>query len=167
MRAQIITAIAIVLAFASAPATIAAEDGGWKLPNLNPFSQKGKPPTSARASTAKSSGWQWPKLWTGATTAKAKTRQPSAAQKVTNSTKQFFSKTADALNPWDDAKDQQASAPKPPTGKNVFSQASASKSKNEKSTSLIPSWPWGDKEKPQEERPKTVTDFLAQPRIQP
>jgi len=167
MRAHLKLSIAFVVVFVSASAFTAADDGGWSLPNLNPFSQKGKPPTSSRAASKKNSAWQWPKLWSAQkTTAKTKSKQPSAVQKVTNNTKQLFSKTADALNPWDDAADNQA-PPARPTGLNTpFSQASAKKSSDSPSnTSLIPSWPWGDKAK--DDRPKTVNDFLSQPRVQP
>jgi hypothetical protein len=169
MRAHLKLSIAFVVVFVSATALTAADDGGWQLPNLNPFAQKGKPPTSSRAAGKKNSPWQWPKLWpTQTTTAKAKSKHPSAVQKMTNGTKQLFSKTADALNPWDDATDQQA-PPARPTGLNTpFSQASAKKSSDSPSnTSLIPSWPWGGKGEPKDERPKTVNDFLSQPRIQP
>jgi hypothetical protein len=175
MRAHLKLSIASVVVLVTASAFAAADDGGWKLPNLNPFTQKGKPPTSSRAASKKNSAWQWPKLWsTQTTTAKTKSKQPSAVQKMTNGTKQLFSKTADALNPWDDAADKQA-APTAPTGLNTrFSQASAKKSTDSPSnTSLIPSWPWGDKAKAKSDsnandgRPKTVNDFLSQPRVQP
>jgi hypothetical protein len=83
---------------------------------------------------------------------------------MTTGTKNIISKTTGALNPTADTK-----AKRPPpkiTGSNsVFSQASAKKKDGQsQSSSLIPSWPWSGKEEEKEKRPKTVSDFLAQPR---
>lgn len=166
MKSRLASLITMVILASALPAVLLAQDGAWKMPNLNPFSQKGKPPTSARSTASANSTWRWPSLWSSSPTKKAKanTKQPSAVQNVTKSTKQFFSKTADALNPFDDAQAKQKQLPI--TGSNtVFSQASSSKAKDAKNTSLIPSWMSGGSTK--EEKPKTVTDFLAQPRPQP
>ena len=173
MKARPALLFVVVVIVAALPAVMLAEDGAWKMPNLNPFSQKGKPPTSARAASTSNSGWHWPSLWSSSSTKKAKTnsKQPTALQNVTKGTKQLFSKTADALNPWDDAQAKQAQPPKVTGSNTVFSQASNSKAKAKDSnnTSLIPSWPWGANAdaNAKEQKPKTVTDFLSQPRPQP
>ena len=137
------------------------EGGGWKMPNLNPFSRKGTPPTSARISDQDES-WKMPKLWPTSNTSKATARPkgPSAWQKMTTGTKTFMSKTADALNPFDDAQDKE---PVRVTGsRSAVRRASAKK--EEKSGSWLPSL-WGPDE--EERRPKTVTDFLNQERPKP
>ncbi len=136
------------------PLVAAAEEGsGWKLPNLNPFSRKGAPPTSARISD---DGWRLP--GSGAKSAQAKPKGPSVWQRMTTGTKTMLSKTADALNPFDDASDNQ---PVRVTGsRNAFRQAAAKK--NAKTGSFLPSlWSWGQEE---DDRPKDVNSFLSQPR---
>lgn len=158
-RVLIIVALAAPLAL---PLAARSEEGGWKLPNLNPFSRPAGPPTSARTSSG--SGLKMPSLWTksGSKTA-AKPKGPSTWQKMTNGTKSVVSKTADALNPFDDANDK-VQQPTLVTGsKNKFRQASAQK--KSESGSLWPSWLGGGQEEPA--RPKTVNDFLNQPRLQP
>jgi len=141
-----------------------AEGGGWKLPNLNPFSRKGAPPTSAHISD--DSGWKMPNLLpmtsTKTTTSRAALKQkanaPSAWQKMASGTKSMFAKTADALNPFDDANDNQ---PVRVTGsKNKFQQASAKKKAG--SSSWLPSL-WSQEE---EQQDKSVNEFLSRPRPQ-
>ena len=141
------------------------DGGGWKMPNLNPFSRKGAPPTSAHISD--DSAWKLPNLLptssqkkTAATKSTAsKTTGPSTLQKMTTGTKTMLAKTADALNPFDDANDKQ---PVRVTGsKNAARQAAAKK--KAASSSWFPSL-WSTEE---EKRPKTVNDFLRQERPQP
>jgi len=144
----------------AAPLIAVADDSNWKMPNLNPFSQKSKSNATARAGKPPTSGWHMPTLWPSTSTAPAKSNQPGTLQKMSTGTKNFFSKTADALNPWDN-KSQAAPPPKPSGSKSAFSQASAKK-KQTQNTSMLPSWPWGAKA--EEKKPKTVTDFLSQPR---
>jgi len=147
---------AFLLAFAY-PAL--GDDGGWKMPNLNPFSQKTKTTTTARAGKPPTSGLHMPSLWPSTTPARSQPNQASTLQKMTTGTKTFFSKTADALNPWD--KPQPAPPPKPSGSNSAFSQATAKK-KDSQNTSLLPSWPWGSKK--EDDRPKDVNGFLSQPR---
>ena len=137
------------------------EGGGWKMPNLNPFSRKGGPPTSARISD-QDEGWKMPKLWPTSGTKKAapKSKSPSAWQKMSTGTKTFMAKTADALNPFDEAQDKQ---PVRITGSKNAVRRTAAK-KEEKSGSWLPSLWKHDEE---ENRPKSVNDFLSQPRLQP
>jgi hypothetical protein len=77
---------------------------------------------------------------------------------MTAGTKTMFAKTADALNPFDDANDNK---PVRATGsKNAARQASAKK--KEASGSWLPSlWP------AEEKQDKSVNDFLSRPRPQP
>jgi hypothetical protein len=154
VRPWIAVAIAVL-----APLPAFAEDNGWNLPNLNPFSSKGKPPTASR--TAKSnSGWKLPRLWPSNSNARRPTNQPGALEKMTTGTKQFFSKTADALNPWDDENDDRVHKP---SGSNSAFSRTTSKKKEESSSFLSPASWWSSEEK-SSGRDKTVNDFLSRPR---
>jgi hypothetical protein len=135
-----------------------AEESSWKLPNLNPFGSKGQPPTAARAPKSGGSTWKMPKLWPGSS-AKRPTGQPTMLQKATTGTKQFFSKTADALNPWDDANDQ---PPPRPSGSNSAFSRATKKKKESTGSGLSPASWWTSEEK--DDRDKTVNDFLSRPR---
>jgi hypothetical protein len=153
-------AVLIGLSLVALPDSASAE-GGF-LSGLNPFNytRQKKAPVSARAGD---SSWKMPRLWPGGgSTAQRKPAGPSTWQKMTTGTKNIVSTTADTLNPFNDANDN----PPPPslTGSNtMFSQASNSKKAEEKSGfSLLPSWPWGAKE--EEQRPRTVNEFLLQPK---
>jgi hypothetical protein len=142
-----------------APTLQGEESSGWKLPN--PFS-KARPPVSRRAASP-ASGWHWPRLWPASPPSQARTNQPSVWQKVTKGTQQMMSKTADVLNPWDDA--EPAPPPKMTGSGSIFSQTATKKAKKKeeaKSSSILPAWFSGQPE--QDKRPKTVNDFLAQPR---
>jgi len=146
----------IVLALVGS--TAAAADGGWTMPNLNPFAAKSKTPASARSHAA-TSGWHMPSLWPAPTTAKRKSNQPSTWSKMTTGTKSFFSKTADALTPGDSSKTN--SAPKITGSNSIFSHQAPKK--EEKSSSILPtSWWTSDKT----DEPKSVNEFLARPRPQ-
>ena len=151
----------IVVACLATPWLAYGEEGS-KLPSLNPFSRKAKAGATSGASAPPTSGWHWPKLWPAGSTAKAKSNQPSTWQKMTTGTKNAMAKTGDALNPFDDEKKNEP-APRITGSKSAFSQASAKKSSTKKG-SLLPSMPWST---PAEEKPKTVNDFLSQPRLSP
>lgn len=130
-----------------------AEDSGWKMPNLNPFS--GKTATSNPAT----SGWKMPKLWPQTTAPKMRPAQPSTLSKMTQGTKTFFSKTADAINPWDDKPAPQQSI----TGsKSIFTKQRQAAKKESKSSGVLPASWWGnDKD---DGRDKSVNEFLSRPR---
>ena len=160
LRRSLHTAGIIALVWIAAAPAIGA-DNSWKMPNLNPFSGTGKSTRSA-ASNAPTSGWKMPKLWpsTSGTAARPKPKasnQPSTWNKMTNGTQQLFSKTADAVNPWDNKK------PAPPpklTGSNsIFTQSTA---KEKKSEGVAPASWWGGEKT--DSQPKTVNDFLSRPR---
>ena len=150
----------VVCLLLAIPLLAVADDGGWKMPNLNPFSQKTTTRTPARTAKPPTSGWHMPSLWPSTKRAQSKSNQPSSWQKMTTGTKNLFSKTADALNPWD-SKPQPSAPPKPSGSNSAFSQASAKK-KATQNTSLLPSWLGGGKK--EDDRPKDVNDFLSQPR---
>jgi hypothetical protein len=141
-------------------ASPALADGGWSMPSLNPFAKKGGPPTSSRVSD-RGGGWKVPQMWpsSGKTIVK-KPAGPSTWQKMRSGTKSLVSKTADFLNPFDDAAAKKESDVQITGSNSYFSQAANGKAAEQKS-SFTPSW-WGGGE--EEEEPKTVTDFLALPR---
>jgi hypothetical protein len=149
-------AVAIIVACAG---HVPAEESSWKLPNLNPFASKGQPPTASRAPKSNSVGWKMPKLWPSTSAAKRPTGQPTSLQKMTSGTKQFFSKTADALNPWDDAND---APPQRASGSNSAFSRATKKKKESTSSGLSPASWWSSDEK--DGRDKTVNDFLSRPR---
>jgi hypothetical protein len=162
MKSSLI-AVLIGLSLACVPGVTSAEEGASPLSKLNPFSYKRqkKAPTSARA-TDSSGGWKMPKLWpSGSTTAQRKPAGPSTWQKMTTGTKNLVSQTADTLNPFNDANDK-VEAPAITGSNTMFSQASSSRKPAEKSKSFLPSWLGGEPE--EEYRPKTVNEFLLQPK---
>src|SRR5262245_31315819 len=160
--------VLVIVAAASLPQWSVAEDGGWKLPNLNPFSTTAKPPTSGRVSSPATSGWKIPKVPSllPQTAAKPgrKSNQPTTWKRMSSGTQNLLNKTADALTPWDNNK--KLTVTPNITGSNTAftrSSTSAKKAATEKSGSVLPASWWGS-EKPKE--PKTVNDFLSQPRPQ-
>jgi hypothetical protein len=162
---------AVVLLIVAATALLrhsAAEDGGWKLPNLNPFSTTTKPPTSGRVSSPPTSGLKMPKVpnLLPQTTAKParKSNQPTTWKRMTSGTQNLLNKTADALTPWDNNK--KLTVTPNITGSNTaFTRSSngAKKAATEKSGSVLPASWWGSEKR---NEPKTVNDFLSQPRPQ-
>jgi hypothetical protein len=130
--------------------------GGWSL--WNPFASKPKPPVSARVTDNPSGGWKMPSLWPKAS-ASSRPGQPSAWQKMTSGTKNFFSKTADALTPWDR---KPATPPRSVTGSNSVFTNNASKAAEKKNSSSIFPASWWSSDK--QEQPKSVSEFLSQPR---
>src|SRR5437879_4146074 len=136
-----------------------ADDGAWKMPNLNPFTAKGT--ASGRAGNPPTSGWHMPKILASSPTAqpKGKRPQPSTFHKMTTGTQKMLTKTADALTPWDNKK------PSPPpkiTGSNsIFTHKSQPK-KEEKSSSILPASWWTSDSKTKQ--PDSVNAFLSQPR---
>lgn len=156
--------LVLVVLIAACVARARADDG-WKMPSLNPFARKAGSPTSARVSDS-SGGWKLPSLFPAKKPMPAarKPAQPSAWQRMTSSTRKFWSTTADTLNPFNDADDK----PKQPisaTGANsVFTQAANRKTPKSKSKSFLPSWGSSEDEQPQREKSGGVNDFLALPR---
>ena len=153
-------AMGAIVLWVALPLLASAEDGGWNMPNLNPFASKSQPTTSSRASQPPTSGWKMPKVLPQASARpKRRASQPTTWNRMTSGTQNMLSKTADALTPWDNKK------PAPPqqlTGSNsIFTHNNAAK-KEPKSSGVAPaSWWSSDKSA---ERPNTVNGFLSQPR---
>jgi hypothetical protein len=125
------------------------------MPNLNPFASK-----SADAAPAKSGeGFKMPSLlpsW--AKKDSKKPSQPSTWSKISDGTKQFFVKTKDVLTPWDD---DSKKADKPGISQRFHMGGSAKKTEKKSFfTSWIP-----EKEEPK--KPRSVSEFLKQPRPTP
>ena len=162
LRSSLI-ALLVGLTLIAAGQCASAEEGGSPLAKLNPFSFKRqkKAPVSARASDE--GGWKLPRLWPAKQpmTASSKPAGPSTWQKMTAGTKKVFSETADTLNPFNDANDK-VEQPAVTGYNTMFSQASHSKKAEEKSYFSLPSWLGGAAE--EEKRPKTVNEFLLQPK---
>jgi hypothetical protein len=158
-------ALLVICSLVAFPALASAADGGWQMPN--PFAKKAGPPTSRRVSDSSGSGWKMPSLWPDnktTTAAARKPAQPSTWQKMTTSTKKFWSTTADTLNPFNDA-DDKPQQPISVTGTNTyFSQAANGKTTKAKSKSFLPSWQSGEEEAPVREKSGDVNSFLSQPR---
>jgi hypothetical protein len=148
----------------------AAADG-WGLPNLNPFKTEEKemsyaPPPSISAAEddePPTSGFKLPKFKLPPLpkigSSSPKPRQPSAMQKLGQGTKNFFSKTADVLTPWDND-DKPAPRSRTSTGVRRTYNGSPSAVASEKKSSWLPSWLSKDEPEP----PRTVNGFIAQPR---
>jgi hypothetical protein len=160
MRRRFARAICLIAMLTIPLSGSAAEGTGWKMPNLNPFAAKRR--AAAHVSDSPTSGFHFPKLWPASGSAKKSLitkGQPSSWQRMTSGTKKFFSKTADAVNPWDDKPQPTKSI----TGSNsVFTNNAAPK--EPKSGSILPA-SWWTEEK-QSDKPKSVNEFLARPRPQ-
>ena len=134
-----------------------AQAEGWKMPSLNPFKRKTSHPAHLRMADDERPWWK-PKLPAIPTlsSGKAKSKSSGASpwSKMTRGTKAAWSKTTDALNPFDDEPER----PKSITGYgSPFAQSSARKEEVKKA-----SWwsPFGDEPK----EPETVQDFLGMER---
>ena len=131
----------------------AAVGQGWKMPNLNPFARNDSHPANVRMADDENAPWWKPKFPSVTASRTRKSSQPSTWTKISRGTRSAWSKTTDALNPFNDANDK----PKPITGYNTaFSRPSR---RTEEKSSWWPSW---GAEEPK--RPQTVQDFIGQPR---
>ena len=148
----------------------AAFADGWGLPNLNPFKKEERevspyvPPTrdwsAAEAEEPPTSGLKFPKFKLPTMgRARKPSNEPTAMQRVTRGTKNFLSKTADVLTPWDNGKEPLPSARA--TGVRRTYNGSPSAARTEKKSSFFSSWFSNDEEP---EAPRTVNGFLGQPR---
>ncbi|MCU0878009.1 MAG: hypothetical protein MUF06_09515 [Pirellulaceae bacterium] len=164
MKTSSVTLVFVLALGIGFPGLVSAQESGWSMPNLNPFAARSSAPTSTRVADSNSSGWKLPSMWPSSSAAR-KPAGPSAWQRMRTSTKKAWNQTADFLNPFNDGADNQSTTPI--TGSNTyFSQSqrqtggmSASKEK----TSFFP--PLWSTEEP-EQKPKSVVEFLKQPRPQ-
>ena len=153
MFRQIIVAVVILVVLTF---ICRAEDNGWHMPKLNPFTASGK--SSNRTGAPPMSGWHMPKLWPS-TSANNRQPQPSTLYKMSTGTQKALSKTADALTPWDNKK------PSPPpkiTGSNSIFTHQGQPKKEPKSSGILPASWWTTESKAKE--PDSVNAFLSQPR---
>ncbi len=148
MRPLIVFGTVVLMLFVTARA-----DAELKIPNLNPFAKKSDTLGSPKKSAPKSSA-------------------PSTLEKMNRDTKEFFTKTADVLNPFNDAPKEKTADRRSVTGSNsYFTNNASSPKKSEKKSSVFPfsiSSPFKSKEsKPNDDygKPRSVNDFLNQPRI--
>ena len=156
---RLLFAAMIAVMIGGLPVVTAGADSAWKMPNLNPFAGKAKPASAASAGNPPMSGWHGPKLWPKAAVAKRKAPEPTTWNKMTSGTRNFFSKTADVLNPWDD---KPAKPPLKVTGSNTaFTHNHPAKPETSGGSILPAAW-WSSDKKDQP--PKSVNDFLSQPR---
>src|SRR6478736_4048944 len=135
------------------PAVALAADGNWKMPNLNPFSAKTTAP-SAPAGNPPTSGWHAPKLWPKTAAAKRKSSEPTAWNKMTSGPRNLLSKTAGALNPWDN---KQPAPPQKVSGSNTPFTHNKPAKPEQPSGSILPAGWWSsDKGDKKDQSPKTV-----------
>ncbi len=148
----LVIALSLLAYIASSPALA---ESGWKMPNLNPFAGK----STDAAPPKKSSGFKMPSLvpsW-----AKKDSKKPSQASawsKISDGTKQFFTKTKDVLTPWDNP-------PKKASSSSISQRFHmGGSSEKTKKKSFFTSW-MTEKEEPK--KPRSVSEFLKQPRPTP
>lgn len=161
--------VALILAVTSSTTHAQAPTSGWRMPNLNPFAAKTNAPVGpgGRSTTAKVLDPFGLIPGTGGRTSNAsfgQQQQPSTWQKMTTGTKKAASRTADFLNPFDDAKPQTRNENL--TGSNSAFNQHANRRKNAGATEKK-SWLPGFGAPQAEEKPTSVNGFLAQPRPQP
>ena len=96
--------------------------------------------------------WYNPLSWvSSSSSSKKKSKEPSTLQKINSGTKDFFYKSADFLNPFDDADDN----------KKKKRYGYRSRSSKQEETSWLGSW---FAPEPEPGPPETVSDFLDLPR---
>lgn len=143
MKPTVVAATMFMVLLCLLVATPAQADWpSWKLPSLNPFAKK-----------------ETPQRRTVARPASTRSQQPGTLQRMTNGTRNFFSKTADALTPWDNNPPRKPLPP--PTGAaRTYSSSPRTASKPAPSTwQRVTSWFGG--ETPQPPPPRSVDDFMA------
>lgn len=156
-------------AFLFAVSTAAAQSApqsGWRMPNLIPSMGPTKPGERSMVSKVVDPFGILPGTGPKASNASyGQPKQPSMLQKMGTSTKKMASQTADFLNPFNDGpaevKEERL------TGANsMFNQQA---NRRPAQTSEGQSWKpgWFSSQAPTEQKPKTVNDFLSQPRLQP
>lgn len=99
--------------------------------------------------------WYNPLSWGGSSAPAKKPAGPSTLQKINTGTKDFFYKSADFLNPFDDAEDEK------PTKRTTYRGGYHSASKKKQESSSWFSW---FAPEPEPAPPQTVSEFLDLPR---
>ncbi len=170
MKSSTIMRGALMCACLFAASTAVAD--GWEFPSLNPFKTEKRevsaytpPRDSAEPLEAdkEESGFRLPKFKMPSFGFGAKPPgQPSTMEKLGRGTKNFFSKTADVLTPWDNDDKPTSRTTRSATGVRRKYSGSTGEFKAEKK-SFVPSWFFGGDDE-EEDTPRTVNSFIAQPR---
>lgn len=142
---------AVIVAAVNLPA--AAE--GWPALTLNPFKSSDQPSKSNSGSNP----LRLPDLTGRSSKKTVKTKEPSTWQKLSTGTKKALTKTKETLLPWTKKEDPNQSILERYTVNDLDYSPQPKKPK----TGLA-SWLSSDDEEEDDGRPKTVTDFLKQPR---
>jgi hypothetical protein len=134
---------------------VARAESNWQFPNLNPFAKK----SDAAAESEKSSRFKMPTLLPSfGEKSNRRSSEPSTWNKLTTGTKEFLGKTADVLTPWDTAAEKKA---RNSSVSDRFPSRNYREKEVEKKESIFTSWL---PEKKEPERPRSVSEFLKQPR---
>jgi hypothetical protein len=159
-------AVTVVLTTSSAQAQNAPQSG-WRMPNLIPSMGPSKPGERSIVSKVVDPFGLLPGNGANASNASyGQPKQPSMLQKMGRGTKKMASQTADFLNPFNDGPPEVKEEKL--TGTNSIFNQQANRRPTQQTTGSK-SWTpgWFSEQSPTEQRPKTVNDFLSQPRIQP
>ncbi|PQO34300.1 hypothetical protein DTL21_12265 [Bremerella cremea] len=99
--------------------------------------------------------WYNPLTWGSSTSAPKKPKGPSTFQKINNGTKDFFYKSADFLNPFNDGDDAKT------TKRTSYNGGYRSTSKKQEDSSWFGGW---FSSEPEPGPPQTVSEFMDLPR---
>jgi hypothetical protein len=160
--------LALACAFTTSAAVAQSPpQSGWRMPNLIPSMGPSKPGERSMVSKVVDPFGLLPGNGAKASNASyGQPKQPSMLQKMGTGTKKMANQTADFLNPFNDGpaevKEEKL------TGSNSIFNQQANKRPTQQTTGSQ-SWKpgWFGSQSPTEQRPKTVNDFLSQPRMQP
>ena len=130
----------------------ARAESTWKLPDLNPFNNAPKSKTAKKSTSL----FKLPELsWPGKGGGKrSSTNKPSTWNRVSNGTKNFFSKTKEVLTPWDNSSKKTGNS-------SIRNRFGMTTKKKEKSSSFFTGWLTKEEEP---KRARTVSEWLSQPR---
>jgi hypothetical protein len=109
------------------------------------------------AGSARANDWSLPSLNPFGSAPPKRSNEPSTWTKMSNGTKNFFSKTYDVLTPWDTEAEKVQAKQKSRNARPLSNTGRAAPEKK----SFLTSW-WATEEKPKQ--PKTVSEWLSQPR---
>lgn len=149
--------LGLIVTFVAAGSVQAA---GWGLPNLNPFAKKQASPYATKPSNA----WALPSIWPSSNTSARSNSGPSTWQRMTSGTAAAMSKTASYLNPFGSSTTTTTAASPSPSGYGSPFSGKPVKASATDSESPGASWLWGGSEPQKESRPRTVNEFLSQPK---
>lgn len=168
--AWLLVGAGLLVSATAAPVAAQTPTTGWKMPNLNPFQ---KTNTGASGSVSDQSKPLVPNALnpfklipgTGGGTSQSsysKPQGPTTWQKVSGGTKKMAKQTADFLNPFDDAAPPTREQRMTGTNSSFNQMANPGRAAAAPKKSWIPGW--GSSEETNT-KPRTVNEFLAQPRV--